>query len=80
MYLSLEPRGTNITSTGDKSRSEPQKYATIIIDGMDQSKTNLPHFIQCTKSTQNLWKLHTHLTGALLHTKSTKGKGGIWIL
>ena len=58
----------------DKSRGEPQKYAKIIIDGMDQSKTNLPHFIQFIKSTQNLWKLRTHLTGALLHTKASKGK------
>ena len=58
----------------EKSRSEPQKYATIIIDGMDQSKTNLPHLTQCTKSMQNLWKLRTHLTGALLHTQATKGK------
>lgn len=41
---------------------------------MDQSKTNLPHLIQCTKSTQNLWNLRTHLTGALLHTQSPKGK------
>lgn len=41
---------------------------------MDQSKTNLPYLIQCTKSTQNLWNLRTHLTGALLHTQSPKGK------
>lgn len=41
---------------------------------MDQSKTNLPHLTLCTKSTQNLWKLRTHLTGALLHTQSLKGK------
>ena len=41
---------------------------------MDQSKINLPHLLQCTKSTQILWKLRTHLTGALLHTKSPIGK------
>ena len=41
---------------------------------MDQSKTNLPHLTQNTKSTQNLWKLRTHLTGALLHTQTLKGK------
>ena len=49
---------------------------TIIIDGMDQSKTNLPHLTQNMKSTQNLWKLRTHLTGALLHTQAPKGKIG----
>lgn len=41
---------------------------------MDQNKTNVPHINQQTKSTQNLWRLHTHLTGALIHTKSEKGK------
>ena len=60
----------------EKARSEPLRYATVIIDGMDQSKTNLPHLTQNTKSTQNLWKLRTHLTGALLHTQSPKGKLG----
>ena len=58
----------------EKSRSEPEKYLTIIVDGMDQNKTNVPHINQQTKSTQNLWRLRTHLTGALVHTKSEKGK------
>ena len=55
----------------EKSRSEPQKYLTIIIDGMDQNKTS---YTQMTKSTQNLWWVRTHLTGSLVHTKSEKGK------
>ena len=58
----------------EKSRSSPEKYVTVIIDGMDQNKTNIPHLLHITKSTQNLWRLRTHLTGALLHTKSPKGK------
>lgn len=58
----------------EKSRSEPQKYLTIIIDGMDQNKTNIPNISQQTKSTHNLWRLRTHLTGALVHTKTDKGK------
>lgn len=41
---------------------------------MDQNKTNVPHITQQTKSTQNLWRVRTHLTGALVHTKSEKGK------
>ena len=41
---------------------------------MDQKKTNVPHITQTTKSTQNLWRVRTHLTGALVHTKSEKGK------
>ena len=57
----------------EKARSEPHKYVTIIIDGMDQNKTNIPHLLHVTKSTQNLWRLRTHLTG-LMHTKSSTGK------
>ena len=41
---------------------------------MDQNKTNVPHLLHSTKSTQNLWRLRTHLTGILVHTKSTTGK------
>ena len=41
---------------------------------MDQSKTNLPQIAQSTKSTQNLWRVRTHLTGALAHTEAVKGK------
>ena len=58
----------------EKSRSEPLKYITIIIDGMDQNKTNVPSLPQQTKSTQNLWRVRTHLTGVLVHTKAEKGK------
>lgn len=32
-----------------KAESNPDKYLSIIIDGMDQSKTHLPHWIQCSK-------------------------------
>lgn len=58
----------------EKSRSEPNKYITIIIDGMDQNKTNVPNISQPSKSTSSLWKVRTHLTGALVHTKMEKGK------
>ncbi len=27
----------------EKARSEPSKYLSVIIDGMDQNKTNVPH-------------------------------------
>ena len=41
---------------------------------MDQSKTNIPTLLQEAKSTQNLLRLRTHLTGALVHTQSPYGK------
>ena len=53
----------------EKAQSQPEKYVTIIIDGMDQNKTNVPALLQETKSTQNLYHLHTHLTGALVHIR-----------
>ena len=57
-----------------KARSNPEKYITIIIDGMDQSKTNLPCLCKESKSSQALQKLRTHLTGVLVHTRAPKGK------
>ncbi|KAL5468782.1 hypothetical protein EMCRGX_G029899 [Ephydatia muelleri] len=57
-----------------KARNNPNKYLTIIIDGMDQSKTNVPFVCQRTKSTQNLWRLQSHITGVLIHTDSSWGK------
>ena len=41
---------------------------------MDQAKTNLPNTKTISKSTSGLWRLRTHITGALLHTKSPCGK------
>ena len=32
-------------------------YLSIIIDGMDQNKTNLPHILRERKSGSNLWRL-----------------------
>ena len=40
---------------------------SIIIDGMDQSKTDLPHLSRKNKSACNMWVMRTHLTGALVH-------------
>lgn len=57
-----------------KARGDPDNYIAIIIDGMDQNKTNIPHLLHVTKSSQNLWRLRTHLTGVLIHTKSPTGK------
>ena len=46
---------------------------SIIIDGMDQSATNLPHLKKISKSTVNLWHLRTHFTGAIVHGKGSEG-------
>lgn len=40
-----------------------QSIMSIIIDGMDQNATNLPHCKRVQKSDCNKWHLRTHLTG-----------------
>jgi hypothetical protein len=52
----------------------PDKYMCIIIDGMDQNKTNLPCLRKAAKSTSSLFRLRTHLTGVLDHTRTDYGK------
>ena len=58
----------------EKARSEPEKFMTIIVDGMDQQKTNFPNTTTISKSASNLWRLRTHITGAIVHTKAPCGK------
>lgn len=58
----------------EKARSTPEKFLTLIIDGMDQSKTNIPNTKLISKSTSSLWRLRTHITGVILHTKAPSGK------
>ena len=53
----------------EKSRLNP---STITIDGMDQAKTNLPNMNVIAKSA--LWRLRTHITGILVHTRAPFGK------
>ena len=56
-----------------KAKNQPSKYLSIILDGMDQNKTAIPHFSRHSKTTQGIWKLKTHLTGAILHGKGILG-------
>ncbi len=65
---------STITIVRSLEASPQSTWLHVMIDGMDQNKTNVPHITQQTKSSQNLWRLRTHLTGALIHTKSEKGK------
>ncbi|CAG2197711.1 unnamed protein product [Mytilus edulis] len=50
-----------------KSKREPSKYISIIMDAMDQNKTMIPHFNKPPKSTDGMWKLKTHLLAAKVH-------------
>lgn len=58
-----------------KARRFPDKYLTVIDDGMDQKTTNIPRVRRKTKATCNLTYVGTHLVGAILHSgQSTSGK------
>ena len=72
LYNRLERRKYH--SHREKSRTYPEKFLTLMIDGMDQSKTHLPNTKLIAKSTSSLWRLRTHVTGAIVHTKASFGK------
>ncbi|KAJ8299830.1 hypothetical protein KUTeg_022577 [Tegillarca granosa] len=50
-----------------KARLYPEKYVSIIIDGMDQKKTQIPHLLYISSFIAGMWKLRTHLVGAIVH-------------
>ncbi|KAJ8018166.1 hypothetical protein HOLleu_43995 [Holothuria leucospilota] len=56
------------------ARREANEMTTIIIDGMDQTKTNVPHFIVQDKDNAHLAQLPVHFTGVLVHTDTADGK------
>ncbi|VDI06880.1 Hypothetical predicted protein [Mytilus galloprovincialis] len=52
----------------DLAKAHPTRYLSLIIDGMNQSKTNLPHFVGRTAKSVNPGnQLTTHITGILAH-------------
>lgn len=54
-----------------KSEKHPDKYLSIIVDGMDQSKTDIPHIITNPKAMAGSYKLETHVTGVKAHGHCT---------
>ena len=51
-----------------RERAETDRsIMSIILDGMDQNSTNLPHLKRVNKTAANLWHLRTHLTGVIIH-------------
>lgn len=51
-----------------RERAETDRsIMSIILDGMDQNATNLPHLKRVNKTAANLWHLRTHLTGVIVH-------------
>jgi hypothetical protein len=46
-------------------KSNPDKIACVIIDGMDQMKLLIPKMLNQAKAYASAWRLKTHLTGNL---------------
>lgn len=42
--------------------SDPDSYMSVILDGMDQNKTNVPSFMQRDKAVEQV-AVRVHLTG-----------------
>ena len=55
----------------NKAQKYPSKYLSVIIDGMDQEKTSLPHIISNPSSMAGSYMLETHVTGIRTHGRST---------
>ncbi len=76
--MSRNERG-KYTKHRRKAENQPSKYISIIIDGMDQDKTNIPHIISNPKvsainkalyfniSVLGNFRLETHVTGIRAH-------------
>ena len=50
-----------------KSEKSYSKYLSLIIDGMDQDKTDIPHIISNPKSMAGGYTLEKHVTGLRAH-------------
>lgn len=46
-------------------------YLSLIIDGMDQDKTDIPHIISNPKAMAGCYTLETHVTGVRAHGQCT---------
>lgn len=54
-----------------KAEKCPNKYISLIIDGMDQDKTDIPHIISKPKAMAGAYTLDTHITGVIAHGRCT---------
>jgi hypothetical protein len=50
-----------------KAKRYPEAYLSIIIDGMDQQKTELPRLTVQTQGDSHATRLRVHVTGVLVH-------------
>ncbi|XP_035662490.1 uncharacterized protein LOC118406535 [Branchiostoma floridae] len=52
----------------EAARKEPEKYLSLIVDGMDQAKTYLPHFVgDKSKDLTTADQMKVHVSGVISH-------------
>ncbi|KAL5017771.1 hypothetical protein ScPMuIL_005146 [Solemya velum] len=57
----------------DIARRRPDRYVSLIIDGMDQAKTYIPHFVgRKSKEIATASQLKVHVTGVISHGTNEK--------
>jgi hypothetical protein len=54
-------------SNRSRARAKPDEFLSIIIDGADQSKHDMPHFKDMSHLTNEVRRIKMHLYGALVH-------------
>ena len=52
---------------GAKATMRPREFMSLIVDGADQSKYELPYRPRSTKTADTLWKQKIHVMGAISH-------------
>ena len=58
-----------------KCYDAPHKYMGLIIDGMDQKKTLLPHFVRVPKNLKEENFIEMHLVGCMVFNGRNVSKG-----
>ena len=53
----------------EKCKREPEKYIGVVVDGMDQQKTNIPHFPRPPKLVDPNSCVQIHLVGCLVFSR-----------
>src|SRR5450759_2676719 len=58
----------------EKCYKSPEKYLGICIDGMDQKKTELPHFLRCPKNMDEKYFIPIHVVRCLVINGTLRSK------
>ena len=65
---------TKLAKHREKCYKSPEKYLGICIDGMDQKKTELPHFLRVPKNMDEKYFIAIHVVGCLVINGKLKSK------